>query len=1206
MSFLHKFLFKDATVLVQKAKKIHLEADDVLDLPNKLNPKTNYFPEEKLDYSSEKKLLLSSLIISSKEMKPSLFWYLMSTISSLLTPVLIHRFISLIQSGVDQSNLTTVIFYGVMLGVSGFLTGFLLQHYFYHQLQAYQVVTNILNKKIYSHSLRLTMSARQKNQLGDIVNYMSTDADAIADFGFVFSDLLINLLTMIGVVGMLFYYLGTTAIISLVCLSFLFPLTKFIAKKFTVLDEEMMEHRDSRVTLMGQVLNAIRIVKYFAWEKSIENEVLIIREKELKSRKKLARQEVLSGLAYMLVSTFVLFITLYFYSYKGNQLTVALIFTSVSLFGLLEGPFGDLSHLISRFINGYIGSRRIIKYLKEDSLGEWTKVNGDQSNIANSVPGVKLENFSATYKGLETYLIKNLNFELKPGESLAIVGKVGSGKTTLINSLMSECDKTLGKIQWINDLHLRKAYLPQEAFIVNTTLKENLLFGNSASQSEIDRAIYLSILQKDLSTFTSGLDTEIGEKGVNLSGGQKQRVGLARAVIQKPTLVFLDDPLSAVDGSTENALIERLIFGEWKNITRIIATHRLFHLDKFDKILFLDQGEQKAFGKLDELLKDSMEFKEFYSSEFDKHSEADIEISEVHVSKTNADQKRITNDEDRELGAVKGKVYWDYLSSLGGESKYKNLILLALFFSAIAVSLAPLAQKYWLSYFSTNTMITPLNGVLIYGLIAVFTIFLNLLNNFFWLERGVMAGKNMHNKMLKSVLAAPVRFFDSTPVGRILQRFSRDVESVDVYLQWSFVSVVHSLLQILVSLFLILTLMPLMILVIIPVMFIYYQVQNNYRIPAREVKRLDSIARSPRYAHFKETLQGLNVIRGFNKEDWFLETFFEKLTKSQKMFYSHYLLNRWFSSRIPLVGGVIAIFTTLGVSVSSYYKLLTPGEAALVTTYSLTFWSYLNWGIRQFSDIESRMTSVERLNFFSNLQSEDYVGKNIEVKKTNWPNSGEIEVKDLTVRYAKNLPTVLKNISFKIKSGERVGIIGRTGSGKTTLFQALYRFVDIESGEILIDGVNINNLSLHTLRRNLAIIPQDPILFMGTIRSNLDRFNEYSDENIKEVLIQTDLWNFVCTLENGINTYVNEGGMNFSQGQRQLFCLARALLLKSKIVVMDEATASVDIQTDAMLQKIIRQELKGVTMLIIAHRLSTVADADQILELKDGELISQT
>ncbi|MBC7372341.1 MAG: ATP-binding cassette domain-containing protein, partial [Bdellovibrionaceae bacterium] len=743
---------------------------------------------------------------------------------------------------------------------------------------------------------------------------------------------------------------------------------------------------------------------------------------------------------------------------------------------------------------------------------------------------------------------------------------------------------------------------------------ENLQFGHDVTKEDVRKSLHNSCLARDIRQWKGGLRTEIGEKGVNLSGGQKQRVALARAFLSKPQVVLLDDPLSAVDADTEDQLCERLLFGAWKDITRVVVTHRLEHLSKFDRVVYIENGVVLGQGSFEQIKILCKEFAAFYSEhgkaqgkDSSNISEQSVVAHEVNMSTAEEDAHlRVTEDEEKEVGAVKKSVYWDYISSLGGDGSWRIAILALLATGSALVALLPLSQKAWLSYYSNHqSERVAIIAVGIYGLIGLLVLAGNLTNQLFWLNRGIRSAQSMHNRMLRSVLHAPIRFFDSTPVGRILQRFSRDIESVDVYLQWSFSAAVNCALQVIVSVVLILGLMPIMFLAIGPLMILYYKIQRDYRKPAREAKRFDSIGRSPRYAHFKESLQGLVVIRGFDKTDWFMKNFYDKLAHSQRMFYSHYMLNRWFSSRIPLIGGVISTLTTVGVALSAYYGAMDAGTAGLVTLYSLSFWGFLNWGIRIFADIESRMTSVERLKFFASIPSErSTLTTSVDILPQGWPTQGKIEVENLEVRYASHLPLVLKGISFSVAPGSRVGIVGRTGSGKSTFFQSLFRFIEAERGMIRVDGIDIASVPLETLRENLAIIPQDPTLFIGTIRNNLDRYGNHSDEEILAALKHASMWNFVNTLKSGLDSPITESGLNLSQGQRQLLCLARALLNRAKVIVMDEATASVDVQTDALLQRVIREAFSGVTMLIIAHRLGTIADCDQIVEIADGEIKS--
>ncbi|MFZ3228746.1 MAG: ATP-binding cassette domain-containing protein [Pseudobdellovibrio sp.] len=1197
---LNDIFFSKAQKLIKIGRSRVVQETDCLELPAHLNPKTIPWNESKLNWTNRKDFLRSFLHVSWPTTKLAITYQVVASLFAFLTPFLVHAFLTRLQVGnFDQQNLIELISLALGLGLCGGGQGVVIQHYFYYTLEFNQITTNIINKKIFTHALKLSSAAKNKFQVGDIVNYMSSDSDAIADSSITTIDLTNACVLLIGCTASLFYFIGWSALVALAIMGFLIPMTQKLSKRFMHLEDQMMSYRDQRMTLMTQVMNAIRVVKYFAWEKSVLAEVNEIRSKEIHARYQLAKAEISWGLIYTSISSIVLFSALLTHVLRGKVIDLALIFTCVSIFSMMEDHFGGLSKFISRFINIIVSADRITKFLQSEKAAEYKTIISAQENL------IEFKNIDFNFAEQKP-LFKNLDLNIKAGQSLAVVGSVGAGKSTFLQLILSEVLPSSGQISFKKNVS--KAYVPQDAFIINASLKENIIFGaEDNSEEKIRNALYASVLEFDLLAWPAGLETEIGEKGVNLSGGQKQRVSLARAVMSNAELIVLDDPLSAVDPSTEALLCDRLLFGLWKHKTRVVVTHRLESLSRFDQILFLQDG-QYFLGTFQELSQTCSYFKNFLQTHENNKS---LEKENSHPPKTAlvgltetveaSESSRITDDEDRAIGAVEKSVYYDYIKALGGNGKHQKWILVGLFFAAIAVIAAPMAQKMWLSQSNRLTDLTPLQVILVYGLLGILTMMITFLNNSFWTHRGITAGQIFHDNMIRSVLATRMRFFDSTPVGRILQRFSRDVESVDIHLQWSFDHTIHSLFQISVSFLLIIFVLPWVIVFLIPVFYIYYKIQNDYRRVAREIKRLDSVARSPRYSHFKETLQGLHVIRAFGQTDWSMQQFYSKLTYSTQMFYTHFMVNRWFSTRVPLIGAMISMLTGLMIVFSSYRGYIGAGTAGLVTLYALEFWRHLNWGVRIFSDLESRMTSVERLKFYSALIAEEPL--NVALAPLGWPRTGQLEFRNVNVRYADHLPMVLKNVSFKIPSGARAGLVGRTGSGKSTIFQTVYRFVGIESGDILIDDYSIQKLPLNDLRRHLAVIPQDPNLFMGSLRSNIDRYEQASDDQIWQILKKVSLEKYVQRLPDQLNFKVAEGGANLSQGQRQLICLARALLMKVKIIFLDEATASVDVETDAIVQKVIRDSLGGITLVTIAHRLSTLDGYDMIIELQNGQVV---
>ncbi len=1200
LASLKNFFFFNVSPLVKKGRKKILTFDDLLPIPDEVKiERTEYV--RPIDLSSQRKFLKSIVLEQKKLVFRAWSFYLMGTLASLATPLFVNQFITrLTKMAAGESTYHSIIPIAIGIGSIGIVMGIGYQHNFYATLRANVKIIARLNRLIFEAALKLSQKARQNANVGDVVNHMSSDSESIADVPMLLGDIGWATLLLVGSISMLFYYLGWTALIAVGILIILSPVTRKIAKNFMHLEDEMMKKRDQRVTMMGQILQSMRLVKYFVWEKEISNQVGLVRLDEVKARRSLAKAEMLSGLSFLAISTLVLFIALGVHVLRGQVLTPALVLTCVSLFGLLQEPIGHLPGVLSRLINAWVSAKRIITFLESDKVSG--HVVASASDLKDAVICFDHVNFKSENGNFE---LKNLNFEIKKGSTVAIVGEVGSGKTSIIQLILQEIKPVSGHVYVASD---EMGYVSQESYIMNATVLENLKMGKEGiTDQKIKETLFVTAMERDIESLQGGLLTEIGEKGVNLSGGQKQRVSLGRCYLQDPAIVLLDDPLSAVDVHTEKVLVKNLLLKAWSDKTRIIATHRLEALGQFDRVLFLKDGTIAADGNLATLLSESSDFKYFYSHHLEVHSnEKDSALAEAISGETAKTETRLMSDEDREEGAVKGSLYWDYVKALGGEGRNQKLIIATLFIGVLGISVFPLFNQWWLSWFSAHPeRVTPIQGVAMYGIISAISLVFNMSNQLFWLQRGIKAGIELHDKMLAAILKAPVRFFDTTPVGRLLQRFSRDLESVDIQLQWSFEAAVQSLFQIIVSLSLIIISVPFILIVIIPIGYIYWQLQMNYRSSAREAKRMDSIARSPRYAHFKETLGGLPVIRAYKKEAWFRGQFFEHLEKSQQASVNNFLLNRWFSIRIPMIGGLISGSTALCLIYSVKNSYLTAPTAGLVILYSMSFWGALNWGIRILSDLESRMTSIERIRFMTAIPSEKiYVTKDKSNVDINWPSQGKISFKDVHARYDESLPEVVKGLNVEIPAKAQIGIVGRTGAGKTTLFQMIYRFINLHKGMIEIDGVDIASVDLDTLRSRLAIIPQDPTLFMGTLRSNLDPYSRKSDQEIWKVLHETGLDDLVKNYPLGLLSPVSDGGANLSQGQRQLFCLSRALLLDAKIIMLDEATASVDVVSDAKIQRVLRRELKDKTVLVIAHRLGTVADLDYLMVMNDGRLES--
>lgn len=1225
---LKHILFTEIAPLVRLGSKRPLEAGDMPPLPAAFEPRESEEAFRRMPTERPYHFVWKSFWAAGFSARWAMITDVMRLPLAIAGPLLFRallQHIAILESQPDA--MTTTLLLALFLALTVIADGIVVQHFYYYALMTWARIANGLYLRIYRHALRLTRSAQMTTQTGDLVNHIASDSEGIGESSFFIPEIIYSALQVIATITLLFNFLGVAAISAIVTVVLMMPVTRMAARKFAKHDTDLWKHRDDRITLMSQILSGIRVIKYFAWERSIIKEVDEVRGKEIHAYVQLIISEAISTVLFLSTSTIVAFAGFGSYVLLGGTLSAEIIFPCLLLFMQLEQPVGALPHWIKNVAHARVAAERLHKYfqLAQHEETERTETEAHKA-LSVEVHHLRVEYPNATADTSQsksptadkTVALADINLHISAGESLAIVGAVGAGKSTLLLSILGEVEAEQGNIRF-PELHEhqypRIAYVPQEAYILNATVRENICFGEEGG--DLESIITDTALSHDLAQMSAGLETEIGERGVNLSGGQKMRVALARAAAKNPGLVILDDPLAAVDVHTEAHLSEHLLFGRWNNITRIVSTHRLAHLAKFDRVIFLHEGRIEAQGSVQELLSNSKHFRDFYAEHLhaEEASHALTAAPLAAAQKTDSEgDGRLVDEEDRATGTIRTELFMQYIRALAGtNSKQAPWIYASLVFTCLLVVVLPILQNGWLGWwsdamkrdvFAFEWMRSPFAAISVYGGIGVLILAANYLERVTWMLRATKAGRDIHNQSLRSVLAAPLRFFDSTPMGRVLNRFARDLQSVDDELAWNFESAMRSVALMMGTLVLVFSTAPIVMLFAFPALAVYYRVQRDYRRSAREAKRLESIARSPRYAHFKETIIGLPVVRSYRKQELFTEKFVEKIAHYQRMFWGSVMLNRWFSSRAPVVSGVIALATTITIVFLIKSGSMSAGLAGVVITYSLTFWGNLNWCVRAFSEVESRMTGFERLRQYALLEAEpDTTATPLLHESEEWleQQNGSIEFNNVWAKYAENLPYVLKGVNFRIEGGMRVGIAGRTGSGKTTLFQSLFRFIEIAEGEIRINGINIACIPLGRLRRAMAVIPQDPTLFIGTIRSNLDRFSQYRDEEIWAALRRVKMDGTIVAL-GGLQAQISENGYNFSQGQRQLLCLARAILTQARIIVMDEATASVDVQTDALIQQTIRQEFAGVTVLIIAHRLNSIADADMIIEMGDGEV----
>uniref|UniRef100_A0A672LRL3 ABC-type glutathione-S-conjugate transporter n=1 Tax=Sinocyclocheilus grahami TaxID=75366 RepID=A0A672LRL3_SINGR len=1044
-------------------------------------------------------------------------------------------------------------------------------------------------------SLALVVSndSRKESTAGEIVNLMSADAQRFNDVTNFIHLLWSCPLQIALAIAFLWIELGPSVLAGLLVMVLMVPINGWLATKSRGFQMENMKFKDKRMKIVNDILNGIKVIlKYYAWESSFEAQVQEIREQELKEVWKFAYLSSVSTFifscapAIVSLATFAVFVSVS----PNNILNAEKAFTSISLFNILRFPLAMLPQLISIMV-------QVLELI----------------HAVIFIP----KHITATFQlRFVLIILFSVSLDIKPGRLVAVVGAVGSGKTSLISALLGELHSLKGCINIKGSV----AFVPQQAWIQNATLKDNVLFGSDVNEERYRSVVEGCALGPDLDLLPGRDQTEIGEKGINLSGGQKQRVSLARAVYSSADVYLLDDPLSAVDSHVGKHLFERVIGpkGLLKDKTRILVTHGISFLPYVDEIVVLVNGVVSEVGSYDGLRASKGAFSEFletYGKDESSNANANKGLSPIqHVLRKNSsvrskkdsgDKKgqRLIEKEAMETGRVKFSVYLQYLRSMGW-----CLVTWSFLFYFIQ-NVAIIGQNLWLSDWTDDSVeyfnITYPNHIRdtrigVFGALGVAQGFLVFLGTILLADGSISASRTLHTSLLSNILKVPMVFFDTTPSGRIVNRFAKDIFTVDEMIPMSFRSWILCLLGVLGTLFVICLATPIFTAVVVPMAVIYYFVQRFYVATSRQLRRLDSVSRSPIYSHFGETVSGLSVIRAYGHQQRFLKQNEDTIDQNLKSVYPWIVSNRWLAMRLESLGNLVVFFSALFAVISR--GSLNSGLVGLSISYALNVTQTLNWLVRMTSELETNIVAVERVREYAEITNEaPWITANR--PPDDWPTGGNIHFENYKVRYRPELELILHGITCDIQSTEKIGIVGRTGAGKSSLTNCLFRIIEASEGQILVDGIDISTLGLHDLRSRLTIIPQDPVLFSGTLRMNLDPFEKSSDEEIWTVLELAHLKDYVRGLPTGLQHEVSEGGENLSVGQRQLVCLARALLRKSRILILDEATAAVDLETDDLIQNTIRTEFSHCTVLTIAHRLNTILDSSRVMVLDSGKIV---
>uniref|UniRef100_A0A8C0VFR0 Multidrug resistance-associated protein 1 n=1 Tax=Cyanistes caeruleus TaxID=156563 RepID=A0A8C0VFR0_CYACU len=1088
-------------------------------------------------------------------------------------------------------------FYTVLMFVCACLQTLIIHQYFHICFVTGMRLKTAIVGVIYRKALVITNSARKTSTVGEIVNLMSVDAQRFMELTTYINMIWSAPLQVILALYFLWRNLGPSVLAGVAVMILLVPINAVIAMKTKTYQVAQMKSKDNRIKLMNEILNGIKVLKLYAWELAFREKVLKIRQKELQVLKKSAYLAAMATFTWVCAPFLVALSTfaVYVMTDKRNVLDAQKAFVSLALFNILRFPLNMLPMVISSIVEASVSLKRLRVFLSHEELDPDSIVRGP----------IKEGEFLCIFKAELCALYFSINFTVPEGSLVAVVGQVGCGKSSLLSALLGEMDKKEGYVAVKGSV----AYVPQQAWVQNATLEDNIIFGREMNESRYKRVIEACALVPDVEILPSGDKTEIGEKGVNLSGGQKQRVSLARAVYCNADVYLLDDPLSAVDAHVGKHIFEKVIGpkGILKNKTRVLVTHAINYLPQMDTILVMTDGEISEMGSYQELLEQDGAFAEFLRTY--ANAEQTMENSVVKSEKVSAHPLLKGGSLMSEAlcwqpeSTVKASVYWEYMKAIG---LFMSFLAIFLF---VCTHVASLASNYWLSLWTDDPVIngTQQNTTLRLGVYGALGISQGLLAvSVFGYSMvvsigGIFASRHLHHNLLHSVLRSPMSFFDRTPSGNLVNRFSKEIDTIDSAIPPIIKMFMGSTFNVIGACIIILLTTPIAAVIIPPLGLFYFFVQRFYVATSRQLKRLESVSRSPVYSHFNETLLGVSVIRAFEEQKRFIKQNDMKVDENQKAYYPSIIANRWLAVRLEYVGNCIVLFAALFAVIAR--SKLSPGLVGLSVSYSLQITAYLNWLVRMSSDLENNVVAVERVKEYSEMEKEAEWRIEQTAPASSWPEEGKVEFRGYGLRYRDDLDLVLKNINVTINGGEKIGIVGRTGAGKSSLTLGLFRINEAAEGEIIIDGINIAKIGLHDLRFKITIIPQDPVLFSGSLRMNLDPFDQHSDEDIWRSLELAHLKNFVSSLPDKLNHECSEGGENLSVGQRQLVCLARALLRKSKILVLDEATAAVDLETDKLIQSTIKSQFEECTVLTIAHRLNTIMDYTRVLVLERGEVV---
>lgn len=1238
-----------------------IKSDRSMILGDRLERAWNKIYEKSVQKNRKPSLLLALITAFWPEYTMLAIIMILMNVFSLLEPLMLGNLLNYFRNDSDITKDQAFIYAGAIV-ICIFATTLLNNQYIMGAFHDGMKVRAAACALIYRKSLRLSKTALGETASGKIVNLLSNDVSRFDLVSIFIHHMWASPIITFIVTYFLWAEAGWAGLIGIATVFVVVPIQGYTGKLSAVYRKATALKTDERVRLMDEILSGIQVIKMYAWEKPFAKLIKFARKAELKI---ITKSSYVRGL-YMTFNLFTtrvaLFSTLITLALTDKPITASAAFVLMSYLNLVSHTMSQMFvRGISEMAELIVAIHRLEEFMLNDEFDAQKPLSISDNNEEDKYI-VKLQDLTVKWNArLSDTALDNINLSVRKGMLVGIIGPVGSGKSSLLQTILGELELVSGKI----NLNGTISYASQEPWVFAATVRQNILFGADYDKKRYSDVVKACALEKDFDQFSNGDLTIVGDRGASLSGGQKARINLARAIYREADIYLLDDPLSAVDIHVSKHLYDLCINGYLCDKTRILVTHQVHHLKDADHIIIFNNGKienEGSFKELSEsdnlyakLLTSEPEISEEEKQKLTEYARADRKMSVKSIKSLASALSELSipeailaeQDEDDDEKEDEPEIKMKDLQEESSKGKVHGSLLLKYFFAGgnccfvfTVIALYLLAQgaamgvDYFVSFWvkveelkttnlnltatgnnvnniTSDVEISPLNVfdalhwerdtfIYIYGGLVLALFFLALSRSMLFYKLTMICSQKLHDSIFSSVVRAPMRFFDTNTGGRILNRFSKDIGSVDELLPKAILDASQLILMALGSIVLITVVNPMFLIVVVVIGAISLVLRSIFLRTSKNIKRLEGIMRSPVFTHLNATLNGLTTIRAFGAQNILRDEFDKHQDSHTSAWFMYIAASSAFGFCMDLLCFIFITLITFSFLTFGEDIGLSGGEVGLAITQAISLSMMVQWGLRQSAEVANQLMSVERVLEYKQLPAEKEP-VNPKNPPSSWPDKGEVIFEDMGLKYDEEGALVLKHLDLTIKPNEKVGIVGRTGAGKSSLISALFRLANVE-GKIKIDEMNTQDIPLETLRSNISIIPQDPVLFSGTLRYNLDPFDQYNDDTLYKAIEDVELRD-PANIINRLENRVMDRGANYSVGQRQLICLARAIIRNNKILMLDEATANVDPQTDALIQKTIRKKFADCTVLTVAHRLNTIMDSDKVLVMDSGTMV---